>query len=140
MTEVGVKQGVDHQILPQPGENQHCVASNHQHDQNGFSRTRWLTSDLVDHQVHLPVGPFSQFTDHLIVFVDVQFLQVLHGDQLEFLQDVGGGGGAGAVGRGAHGRGLGSRSGLETVVPEVREGKVHSGTSMVQRKHLVKLV
>lgn len=54
----------------------------------------------MDDQVHLPIGALSQLTDDLVVFVDVQLLQVLRGDQLELLQDVDGG--AGAVGRGVH--------------------------------------
>lgn len=54
----------------------------------------------MDDQVHFPVGALAQFADDLIVFVDVQFFQVLCSDQLELLQDVNGG--AGAVGRGVH--------------------------------------
>lgn len=59
-----------------------------------------VTSDFVDDQVHLPIGALSQLADDLVVFIDVQLLQVLRGDQLELLQDVDGG--AGAVGRGVH--------------------------------------
>lgn len=80
-----------------------------------------ITSDFVDDQVHFPVGALPQFADNLIVFVDVQLLQVLSGDELELLQDVDGG--AGAMGRGVHSRGGTARSGLETDVPVEQEGK-----------------
>lgn len=59
-----------------------------------------LTSDFVDDQVHLPIGALAQLTDDVIVFTDVQLLQVLSSNQLEFLQDINGG--AAAVRRGAH--------------------------------------
>lgn len=81
----------------------------------------------MDDQVHFPIGALPQLTDDLIVFVDVQFFQVLCSNQLEFLQDVNGG--TGAVGRGVHccgETGRGQRSGLETDVPvgqEEQEGK-----------------
>lgn len=76
-----------------------------------LNHLRVFTSDFVDDQVHLPIGALPQFTDDLIVFVDVQFFQVLCGNQLELLQDVDGG--AGAMGRGVHGcGGLGRSRGL----------------------------
>lgn len=49
-----------------------------------------ITSDFVNDQVHLSVGALAQLTDNLIVFVDLQFFQVLCSDELEFLQDVDG--------------------------------------------------
>lgn len=84
----------------------------------------------MDDQVHLPIGALSQLADDLVVFIDVQLLQVLRGDQLELLQDVDGG--AGAVGRGVHCCGRDGPeprrggAGLETDVPvekEEQEGK-----------------
>ncbi|KAI3359493.1 hypothetical protein L3Q82_013893 [Scortum barcoo] len=82
---------------------------------------------------YISAGAFAQFTDDLIVFVDVQFFQVLSGNQLEFLQDVVGG--AGAVRRGVHccgETGPRPKAGLETGVPakqEEQEGKQSSTKS-----------
>lgn len=47
-----------------------------------------LTSDLVDDQVHLAIGPFAQLSNHLVVLVNLQLLQVLSSDQLQLIQDV----------------------------------------------------
>lgn len=52
------------------------------------AHTKSLTSDLVDHQVHLAVGTLPQLPDHFIVLVDLQPLQVLSSDQLQLVQDV----------------------------------------------------
>ena len=48
----------------------------------------------MDDQVHFSVRALSQFSDNLVVLVDVQLLEVLGSDDLELLQDVHGGTGA----------------------------------------------
>jgi len=60
-----------------------------------------LTSDLVEHQVHLAVGALPQLPDHLVVLVHLQPLQVLGRDQLQLVQYVHVG--TGAQRGGAHG-------------------------------------
>uniref|UniRef100_A0A0E9SS09 Uncharacterized protein n=1 Tax=Anguilla anguilla TaxID=7936 RepID=A0A0E9SS09_ANGAN len=44
----------------------------------------------MDNQVHLPISPLAQLTYDLIVFVDLQLLQVLGCNKLQFFQDVDG--------------------------------------------------
>lgn len=51
-------------------------------------KLQFLTSDLMDDQVHFAVGAFSEFPDHLVVFVDLHPLQVLGCDQLQLVQNV----------------------------------------------------
>lgn len=47
-----------------------------------------FTSDLMNDQVHLAVGAFAQLSDNFIVLVNLEFLQVLSGEELQLLQDV----------------------------------------------------
>lgn len=58
------------------------------------------TSDLVDDKVHLAICAFAELPDDLIVFIDVQLLQVLGCDELQLIQDINRG--TGHVRGGAH--------------------------------------